>query len=118
PILVLLEGAAIQESLADDLYSILNARQVSTVFLQILRRFTQVEDRERSFFVDSELSAVEVTRFVHRLAEVRPARRSRLFALAAGGAREERSAFYIGLETFEEEFEGLTHYVGTRLKDA
>ena len=115
PILLLIEGADVQESQAEDLYSILRARQVSVVFLQVLRRFSKLEERERSFFIESQLSAVESARFAHRLAEVRPQRRSRLLGLASTGTAEERSAFYFALETFEENFDGLRQYVGARL---
>ncbi len=118
PILILVEGAEIQETVAEDLYSIVRARQVPAVFLQVLRRFTSQEERDRSFFVKSELSTVESTRFAHRLAEAKPARRTRLLELAAQGTREERSAFYFALETFEEEFQGLERYVDARLHNA
>lgn len=118
PILILVEGAEIQETVAEDLYSIVRARQVPAVFLQVLRRFTSQEERDRSFFVKSELSTVESTRFAHRLAEAKPVRRTRLLELAAQGTREERSAFYFALETFEEEFQGLERYVDARLHNA
>ncbi len=118
PILLLLEGADIQESQAEDLYSILRARQVSVVFLQVLRRFSRITERERSFFIESHLSATESARFAHRLAEVRPERRSRLLALASTGREEERTAFYFALETFEEHFEGLRRYVSARLSES
>ncbi len=115
PILLLIEGADVQEKQAEDLYSILRARQVSVVFVQVLRRFSRVEERERSFFIDSQLSAVESARFAHRLADIRPQKRSRLLGMASTGTSEERTAFYFGLETFEDQFEGLTQYVGARL---
>jgi hypothetical protein len=108
PILLLVEGADVQEKQTEDLHSILRARQVSVVFLQVLRRFSRPEERERSFFIDSNLSNVEAARFAHRLAEIKPQKRSRLLALASSGAVDERTAFYFGLETFEEDFEGLT----------
>ncbi len=116
PILLLIEGADVQESQAEDLYSILRARQVSVVFLQVLRRFSKVEERERAFFIDSQLSPVESSRFAHRLAEARPQRRSTVLGIASKGSETERTAFYFALETFEENFEGLPSYVGARIK--
>jgi tetratricopeptide (TPR) repeat protein len=118
PVLVLIEGAEIQEAMADDLYSIVRARQVPAAFLQVLRRFTKPQERERSFFLESELSTVESTRFAHRLAEAKPSRKARLIDIAAQGTREERSAFYFALEAFEAEFQGLGRYVSARLEDA
>ncbi|MCU1303942.1 MAG: hypothetical protein JWQ87_4226 [Candidatus Sulfotelmatobacter sp.] len=116
PILLLIEGADVQERQAEDLYSILRARQVSVVFLQVLRRFSRVEERERAFFIDSQLSPVESSRFAHRLSEARPQRRSKLLALASKGTESERTAFYFALEAFEEHFEGLQRYVGARIE--
>ena len=118
PILLLIEGANVQESQAEDLYSILRARQVSVVFFQVLRRFTSAEERERSFFLQSELTHLESARFAHRLAETRPQRRTRLLSLVSKGLVEERTAFYLALETFEENFEGLAQYVSVRLDQA
>lgn len=118
PLLVLIEGAEVQENQADDLFSILRARQVSAVVLQVLRRFSGVEERERSFYLQSQLSQVESTRFAHRLGEARADRRARLIALASDGSPEEKTAFYFGLETFEDQFEGLRSYVSVRLDQA
>jgi tetratricopeptide (TPR) repeat protein len=118
PVLVLIEGAEIQEGMADDLYSMVRARQVPAVFLQVLRRFARPQEGERSFFLESELSTVESIRFAHRLAETKPNRRVRLLDIAAQGTREERSAFYFALEAFEAEFQGLIRYVDARLENA
>jgi hypothetical protein len=96
PLLVLIEGADVQENQADDLYSILRARQVSAVLLQVLRRFSGVEERERSFYLESQLSHIEATRFAHRLGEARPDRRARLVSLASDGSPKERTAFLGG----------------------
>lgn len=118
PILLVVEGADVQESQAEDLHSILRARQVSVVFLQVLRRFSKVEERERSFYLTSDLSTVESGRFAHRLAEARPSRRARLLGLASKGMAQELTAFYFALEAFEEDFEGLRRYVEARLSNA
>ena len=115
PILLLIEGADVQESQAEDLYSILRARQVSVVFLQVLRRFGKIAERERTFFVDSQLSAVESARFAYRLGEARPQRRSTVLGIASKGSETERTAFYFALETFEENFEGLQRYIAARI---
>jgi hypothetical protein len=118
PILLLIEGAEIQEAMADDLYSMVRARQVPVVFLQVLRRLAKPQEGERSFFLESELTTVESTRFAHRLSEVRPNRKARLLDMAAQGMRGERSAFYFALEAFEAEFQGLGRYVTARIENA
>jgi tetratricopeptide (TPR) repeat protein len=118
PLLVLVEGAEVAENYTEDLFSLLRARQIPVVLLQVLRRFTQTEDRERSFFVDSQLSPVEATRFGYRLADARPQRRAHVLSLVARAGAHERSPFYLALETFEEHFEGLHKYVEARIQHA
>lgn len=118
PILLLLEGADVQESQTEELYSTLRARQVSVVFLQVLRRFSPIKEGDRSFYLATPLSQTEANRFAHKLSLARPERRKRLLSLASNGTPEERSAFYFALETFEKDFEGLPHYVRARLSQA
>lgn len=114
PVLLMVDGGDVTEREIDDLYTALKSRNIPTVLLQVLRRFTERDDAERSFYLPSQLSAVEARRFADILSREVPERQSALFSLLSGDGRA-RTAFYFGLQAFGRDFVGLERYVHVRL---
>jgi hypothetical protein len=117
PILLLAEGADIQDSAIEDLYKVLKSRQMSVVFLNILRRYSTVVEKDRSFYLSAQLSLVEATRFRAKLSAERPDKRTSLERLTTNGSPEELTPFYFALETFEADFIGIAPYVKARIAE-
>lgn len=116
PLLVLIEMSHILERQTEELYSLIRVRQISAVLLQVSRRSSakEISESSRARFLKNALSEEEANRLVHKLIDKVPHRRSRLEPLIK--KPENRYAFYLGLEAFEENFVGLTRYVQARLE--
>lgn len=123
PVLALVEGADITDTVADDLYSRLRAQQVPVVMLRVLRSFqapVTVASRDaptRVFYLPPSLSRVESSKFAELFGRAVPGRKAELLRLAAAGDGE-RHPFYFGLVSFERDFRGLAGFVTARLAGA
>src|SRR5262249_17267644 len=114
-VLVLLDGSAYDDQLAEALYQQLKIRQTPAVLLLVRRRFTKPPtDGRRTFWLPEELSRAEADLFATRYAAVIPTRAIQLTELTKRSGSE-RSAFYFGLTAFGREFAGLPNYISVRL---
>jgi len=117
PVLLLVDGALTSERIVDQLYELVRSRQIPVVILQVLRRFKAQPESEHSTYLSAELSISEARRFVDVYARDVPAKRSELERVLLDRLRRARTAFYIGLITYEKEFRGLTRYVEARVSN-
>ncbi len=116
PVLLVIDGAQVSERQVDEVFDQLRSRQIPVVVLQVSRRYkSRVTESVRSLFLDDELSTWETSKFVEVFSRYEPFKRSRLETLATSPNPKQRTAFYIGLETFEKDFIGLEEYVKTRI---
>ena len=117
PVLIIIDGAEISERQADALFDELRYRQVSAIMLQILRRFSSQEKRERASHLPTELSRAEARRFVDKYSQGNPSKRESLLQLETSHDPRQRSAFYFGLTVFERDFLALPSFVSARTAD-
>jgi tetratricopeptide (TPR) repeat protein len=114
-ILLLVDGADIDERQVDDLYNILRSRQIPVTIFQILRRFSVQRETSRAFYLETALTQSEANRFAY-IYSLAPNNRSDAVArLLADPNVRFRSAFIFGLSTFEHDFQGLERFVEARI---
>ncbi len=118
PVLVLIEGSNIPETMAESLFSAVRSTPFPVVFLNVSRRFQHpARESERTVYLDSTLSNDETRWFVETYGREVPQKRQSLEA-AAQGTSHERCPFFLGLVAFEKDFVALEKYVADRLKGA
>lgn len=115
PILLIIDSSQIEERQIDDLFTFIRARQVPVVLLQVLRRFSPQQERERTFYLPNELSNREAHLLTNKLVSVKPERRSAIEKVRDSVGENGRNPFYFGLHAFEKEFTGLRPYLSHRL---
>jgi tetratricopeptide (TPR) repeat protein len=115
PVLVVVDGADVAQGQTDELYDQLRARHIPAVILQVVRRFSQPTEGQRSFFLRAELSSSEVYRFRSVYGKEQPACLPELDKLLVSSDIRYRTAFYFGLVAFEENFRGLEPHVKMRV---
>lgn len=114
--LLLVDGAEIDERQVDDLYNILRSRQIPVTILQILRRFSPQRETSRSFYLETALTHSEANRFAYIYSRVPGDRVGAVERLLADPDIRFRSAFIFGLITFEQDFQGLERFVEARIR--
>jgi tetratricopeptide (TPR) repeat protein len=114
-VLLLADGALVSDREMEDLYSYVRSRHIPVVLLQVLRRFTPHQDRERSLYLPARLSPLEAARFVEAFSRHHPSQRAKLERIAASQDERTCTPFRFGLETFGTEFLGLEKFVSVRL---
>jgi len=115
PLLLLIDGSQIEERQIDELFTLIKARQIPVTILQVLRRFTEQTERERTFYLKSELSSREAHLLAEKLVLVKPERRKAIETLRDAVDGKSRNPFYFGLNAFEEDFIGLEPYIRNKL---
>lgn len=115
-VLVVCDGSDIAERQIDLLFDYLRSRQIPACLLQILRRFSPHEEKERSFFLKLALEPSEPSRFVDIFSQIDRSKRSELQQLAFAPDPRMCSPFYFGLQVFGRDFLTLPPYVRARLE--
>lgn len=118
PILVIIEGSDIVADAAEQLYNEIGAAQIPIVLLSILRRYVNSNPRDRSVYVQQQLNDREVYRFLQNIIKFIPEKKTRILNIANSLSADFRTPFYLGLNCFEEQFEGLDKYIKVRLDEA
>jgi tetratricopeptide (TPR) repeat protein len=116
-VLAISDGADIADRQTEQLFDEIRSRQIPVVMLQVLRRFSRQEPKERSFYLDSLLSSAEAGRFVENLSLISPSHHRDLLQLATSADPRQRSPFYFGLQVFGKDFLALSPYVSARLPE-
>lgn len=118
PILLFIDGSQIAERQVDDLFTQLRSRNIPVVLFQVLRRFRGAYEEESSkrHYLSTRLSQWDAGLFIDALTQEVPEKRLELEKLRQSKNEQERSAFYFGLTTFENDFRGIGRYVGIRLE--
>ena len=116
PVLLVADGTDVAERELDELAEYLGARRVPVVLLQIRRRqsFDQ-QQRERTFFLDSQLSRREVERFISELSRDVPDRSNSLLELGRPANRALHRPVYFALTAYERDFRALPEFVSSRI---
>ena len=114
-VLLLIDGSQIEERQLDELFTLIKARQVPTVIVQVLRRFSPQVERERTFYMKNELSDHESHLLAEKLILVKPERRHAIEKIRDSVNKEDRNPFHFGLHVFEQDFLGLAPYVSHRI---
>ena len=116
PVLLIADGADINEREVDDLAEYLGARRASAVLVQVRRRRSGVrEQRPRTFELDSKLSNREVGRFVNTLSRDVPHRATALERFARQQTRALHRPVYFALTAYERDFRALPDFVSSRI---
>lgn len=115
-ILLLVDGAQVEDRKVSDLYDIVRSRSIPVVILQVLRRFKPAQERDRASYLPAELSPAEAQRFLDAYSREVPNKREDLRTISSSGDPRKRTAFYFGLLSFGKEFLALAPYIKTRLE--
>jgi len=105
------------ERQVDELYDLLRGHNVPVVLLQVLRRFAEQKEKQRSFYLPSELTVPEAARFVEVFSRQAPTKRKQLQAVCSSSNKKLCTPFYFGLESFGQDFLGLDQYITNRIED-
>ena len=116
PVLLVADGTDVAERELDELAEYLGARRIPVVLLQIRRRqsFDQ-QQRERTFFLDSQLSRREVERFISELSRDVPNRADSLLELGGLASKALHRPVYFALTAFERDFRALPDFISSRV---
>jgi len=114
PILIALDGSVISEADSTELFEVLSSRQIPTVMLQVLRRFANQQERDRSFFVSNLLSPLEAGRFYYTLIREAPHSSTALQGAVRSTNPNERTPFFLTLLAFGHEVQSVKKYVSYR----
>lgn len=117
PVLALTDSASIAEREVEDLFKLLELRNIPCVLLSVSRRHQLPGKHSRRLFnLGMRLSQSELPRFVDKFATSVPASRAHMIqAIANNGRPNEQSAFFMGLTAYGEDYRGLKSYVSNRL---
>lgn len=116
-VLALVDSADVAEREIEDLYRLLQSRNIGCVLLGVSRRHSLPRSGRRVFILNSRLSRKELPRFVDKFVTLVPDRRDKIEEIDSDGNREEQTAFYFGLTAFGEEYRGLSTYISNRISD-
>lgn len=114
-VLALVDSANVAEREIEDLYRLLQSRNIGCVLLGVSRRHSLPKPGRRVFNLQLRLSQKELPRFVDKFANLVPERSRAIKAINTGGSGEKQTAFYFGLTTYGEEYRGLKTYVSSRI---
>lgn len=114
-ILIIIESAEINIDDAHRLFDELLSRNIPCLCVVIKRSKFNHNDE---IYVDGVLSDLEFASFISRYKELKPEKQSRLERALKSNEVKERHPFYLGLITFEKEFEGLESYIKKSLEEA
>lgn len=109
-VLLLIDSAQITGRQVDDLYDYLRSQHIPVVILQVLRRFKPPKP-----YLKAELKIDEVRRLIEKLSQTEPQKRGELERLITSSDKRNRTAFFIGLQTFGRDFIRLEEYVSNPL---
>jgi len=119
-VLALVDSATIAEREIEDLYRLMQSRNIGCVLLSVTRRHSLPNPGRRTFKLELQLSRRELPRFVDKFAEIMqesPQVKSQVMSIAANGSNKEQTAFYFGITAFGEEFRGLASFVSSRISN-
>lgn len=114
-ICLVVETSSVSEGEIDRLFSLLKARHVPVVIVQVGRRLTDSHEGPRSLFLQSGLSRRELEGFGHYLARAVPGRSSQVLGATTSSRAEFHTPFYLALTAFGKDFIGIEKYVQARL---
>jgi hypothetical protein len=117
-LLAIIEGADVKENDAEDLFNLCRSQQIPAVFLNVLRRFAGVQERDRTFYLASALTEAEASRFVHVYEREAPVYAELVRQIGESAEPRLRTPFYLALAAFQQDFAGLRKYVEARLNGA
>jgi len=115
PLLILIDGSEVAERQVNELCDLLRSRNIPTVILQVLRRFSPQREAQRTFYLKAELSSVEARKLSHVLIREKPERTKEIKELLHSSEPRLRTAFYFGINAFQKDFLGLDSFVSMRL---
>ena len=116
PVLLIADGTDIAERELDELAEYFGARRTPVVLVQVKRGETAAPQQgDRSFYLDSELSLLEVGRFVNTLSLDTPDRAAEVERLGEHGNRALHRPVYFALTTYERDFRALPDFVSSRV---
>lgn len=114
-VLALVDSANVAEREIEELYRLLQSRNIGCVLLGVSRRHSLPNSGRRAFNLQLRLSRKELPRFVDKFASLMPERSHDIAAINRGGSGEKQTAFYFGLTTFGEGYKGLKSYISSRI---
>ena len=114
-VLALVDSANVAEREIEDLYRLLQSRNIGCVLLAVSRRHSLGRPGRRTFNLQLRLSRKELPRFVDKFASLVPNRGPDIRAINSSTRGELQTAFYFGLTTFGEDYKGLKTYVARRV---
>ena len=116
PVLLITDGTDIAERELDELAEYLGARRTPVVLVQVRRRqAAALQQGDRSFDLDSELSNLEVGRFVNTLSQDAPDRVAAIERLGEPQSRALHRPVYFALTAYERDFRALPDFVFSRI---
>lgn len=120
PVVLLVEGRDVTDTVLDDLYTHLRAQQIPAILLRVLRTFKAPKPSlgdggARAWYLELSLSSGEAAAFAERYARHAPTRKLALTRVASG-PKGARHPFVFGLTAFDKEFRGVEPFVAARLQ--
>jgi len=118
-VLALVDSANVAEREIEELYRILQSRNIGCVLLSVSRRHRLPNPRRggRTFNLQLQLSQRELPRFVDKFTNLVPDRGDAIDEIRASDSPEKQTAFFFGLTTYGEEYKGIKTYVANRILD-
>ncbi len=116
PVLLIADGTDIAERELDQLAEYLGARRTPVVLVQVMRRQDAARQQgDRSFDLDSKLSAREVSRFVYTLTHDAPDRADAIKRVENSESHSLHRPVYFALAAYERNFRALPDFVLSRI---
>ena len=116
PVLLVADATDVAEREMDELAEYLGARRIPVVLLQIRRRQSlDQQQRERTFYLDSQLSRREVGRFISELSRDVPDHADSLLELGRPANKALHRPVYFALTAYERDFRALPDFVSSRV---
>ena len=116
-VLALVDSANVAEREIEDLYRLLQSRNIGCVLLCVSRRHSLPKPGRRAFNLQLRLTGKELPRFVDKFANLVPEYSRAIRSISASGSRETQTAFYFGLATFGEGYKGIKSFVSSRISE-
>ncbi len=114
-VFALVDSAVVAEREIEELYRLLQSRNIGCVLLAVSRRHSLPKPGRRVFNLQMRLSRRELPRFVDKFADLVPERSQDIRAINTSRSGEVQTAFYFGLTAYGEGYKGLKSYVSNRI---
>lgn len=115
PTLVLVDGNIITERQANEITSLLTARNSAAVFLLLHRKYDMNGNSKEVLSLTSELSPKELQLMNFELARDVPTKKQQIKQAIQSTNKSEKTLFYLGLIAFEDNYLSIEDYVKNHL---